>query len=143
MIEKLLSLIENEQIQPPASPVAIGAEAAALQAQFHACLPQDYRAFLEQMNGLDLNSLVLYGAGQSSESPGPGGFWQGIVAANRMWREGPGVEHYLVLGETSMDLLTVDINGTRPVLRDKVSSDINEEFSSVDDAVRQLINRYG
>jgi hypothetical protein len=38
-----------------------------------------------------------------------------------------------------MDLLTVDLDGRRPVLRDKVSSDVFEEFTTVNEAVERLL----
>ncbi len=147
MQNEVTALLQEQQsleevVQPPADAAIIDAEAQQLETQFGATLPADYRAFLTRMNGTDHNSLVLYGAGKSPEHPGPGGFWQGLAAANTLWREGPGHERYLILGETSMDLLTVDLDGSHPALRDKVSSDVNEEFASVADAVATLVARY-
>jgi hypothetical protein len=102
-------------------------------------LPTDYARLLSVVNGVDFNGVVLYGAGHTKASPGAGGFWQGIAEANTLWREGPGHEAYLVLGESDMDLLTVDLDGRRPVLRDKVSSDVFEEFTTVNEAVERLL----
>jgi hypothetical protein len=78
-------------------------------------------------------------AGRARRTPGPGGFWQGLVAVNKLWREGPGHDKWLVLGETDIDLLTVNLDGSEPVLRDKVSGDVNEAFPSVEAAIQRLL----
>ena len=137
----------GEVSQKPATATEIDSTVAQLAENFDAALPDDYRRFLSQTNGLDYNSLVLYGAGQSPEHPGPGGFWQGLIATNILWRQDVsggnlGRDGYLVLGETSIDLLTINLDGTHPVLRDKISNDVNEEFVTVGDAVQTLIERY-
>jgi hypothetical protein len=130
----------GEAVQPAANEAHIAAARATLRTEFDAILPDDYVALLRRSDGVDFDGLVLYGSWQSSERRGAGGFWQGLVAANRLWRQGPGHEGYLVLGETDIDLFTVDLNGTNPVLRDKVSSDINETFGSVAEGIERLLS---
>lgn len=130
----------GETVQPGATAAQIDALRAALRTEFGATLPDDYAAFLRRSDGVDFDGLVLYGSSQSERAPGPGGFWQGLVAANRLWREGPGHGSWLVLGETDMDLFTVDLDGSGPVLRDKVSSDVNETFPSVAQGVERLLS---
>lgn len=131
----------GEARQGPATSEQIERVRAEVKAHFGATLPSDFATFLALSNGLDYNGLVLYGATQSEAAPGPNGFWQGLVASNAAWRDGPGHEHYLVLGETDMDLLTVALDGRSPVLRDKVSGDVNEEFASVGAAIDALLER--
>lgn len=130
----------GEAIQGPAPAEAIAHTGGELSSRFGATPPRDYATFLEQANGIDYNGLVLYGTTQSPDAPGPGGFWQGLVAANALWREGPGHEAYLILGETDMDLFTVDLAGQQPALRDKVSSDVVEPFPSVAQAIESLLS---
>lgn len=91
------------------------------------------------MNGVDFDGIVLHGAGYMEAKPGPGGFWHGLAEASGSWREDPGRDGSLVLGETDMDLLTVDLDGGRPALRDKVSNDAAEEFASVEEAIGRLL----
>ena len=142
IIEKILAdKIQNgEEVQSPAGDILVETAAAQVKKAFGAELPQDYAKFWSVTNGLDYNGVVLYGAGQTVEMPGPGGFWQGILEANTNWREGPGHTEYLVLGETDMDLLTVDLAGRDPVLRDKVSSDVFEQYETVAAAVDSILN---
>ena len=130
----------GETVQPPAEPARIAAAEMMLRRDFGAVLPADYAAFLRASDGVDFDGLVLYGSWQSDAARGPAGFWQGLGEANRLWREGPGHSRYLVLGETDIDLLTVGLDGTDVVLRDKVSGDVNERFASVGEAIEQLLS---
>lgn len=131
----------GEARQGAASAEQVAQAKERLHARFGATLPEDYAAFLRHCNGLDYNGLVLYGATQSEGDPGKNGFWQGLVAANTAWREGQGHEGYIVLGETDMDLFTVAPDGSGPVLRDKVSSDVNELFETVAQGLESLLQR--
>ena len=129
----------GETVQPGADDARIAACRAALKDQFGATLPDDYAAMLRTSDGVDFDGLVLYGSWQTEGKRGPADFWQGLVAANRLWREGPGHEAYLVLGETDIDLFTVALDGSDPVLRDKVSGDVNERFGSVREGLDRLL----
>lgn len=131
----------GEAGQGPATAPQIEAARKALRDRLAAVLPAGYAAFLSRCNGLDHDGLVLYGASQTPAAPGPAGFWQGLAAANGLWREGPGHDGYLVLGETDMDLLTVSLDGADPVLRDKLSGDVGERFGDVGEAVETLAAR--
>lgn len=117
--------------QGPAVKADLETVCADLSRLFDAVLPDGYAAFLLRCNGLDHDGTVLYGATQSIAEPGPGGFWQGLVAANTAWREGSGHADYLVLGETGLDLLTVDRDGDAPVLRDRVSGEVVARFGDI------------
>lgn len=147
MLKTLLEAIETDQAkhgevrQGRASMDDVDGLRAALHAAFGAVLPQGYALFLQRANGLDYNGLVLYGATQSQAAPGPGGFWQGLCAANHLWRHGPGHDRLLILGETDMDLLTVALNGAEPSLRDKVSGDLVQAFDSVEDLLETVISQ--
>lgn len=129
----------GETIRPAADDAALAAEQDKLRERFGATIPADYLRLLRHANGVSFDGIVLYGAGYTEAAPGPGGFWQGLTETNRLWRDGPGREAFLVLGETDMDILTVELDGTRPALRDKVSNDVSERFASVDDAIGRLL----
>ncbi|MDR7115572.1 YrhA family protein [Caulobacter sp. BE254] len=147
MFATLITALEADQAthgevrQGPASADDINRLRTALHAEFGAVLPQDYALFLRHANGLDYNGLVLYGATQSQVAPGPGGFWQGLCAANHLWREGPGPENLLILGETDLDLLTVTLAGAEPSQRDKVSGELTSAFESVMDLLEAVISQ--
>lgn len=131
----------DEPVQPGADETAIAAAREQLRSLFGATLPDAYADWLRLEDGADVDGLVLYGSWQSPEARGPGGFWQGLVATNSLWREGPGHEDYLVLGDSGLDLFTVDLDGGAPVLRDRVSSEPVESFPDVATAIEQLLAR--
>lgn len=134
-------LTHGEARQGAASAEQVARAREELRSRFGAALPEEYAAFLRRCNGMDYNGLVLYGASQSEDKPGAKGFWQGLVPANAAWREGVGHDAYIVLGETDMDLFTVKPDGTGPVLRDKVSGDVNELFETVAQGIESLLQR--
>ncbi|QAY76208.1 YrhA family protein [Sphingosinicella sp. BN140058] len=129
----------GEAWQAPASPDQIRRLREMLREAFGAALSDDYAAFLSRTSGLDHDGLVLYGAVQDAHAPGPGRFWQGLIAANRLWREGPGHDAYVVLGDTDLDLLTVDLDGANPTLRDKISGEVTGRFASVGEMIARCL----
>jgi hypothetical protein len=129
----------DEPVQPGADEAAIATLRARLRTEFGATLPEAYADLLRREDGLDVDGLVLYGSWQSPEARGPGGFWQGLVATNILWRDVPGREDYLVLGDSDLYLLTVDLDGGAPVLRDRVTAEPVERFPDVSTAVEWLL----
>jgi hypothetical protein len=129
----------DEPVQPGADDAAIAAVRERLRSLFGATLPDAYAALLRREDGVDVDGLVLYGSWQSPDARGPGGFWQGLVAANTLWREVPGREGYLVLGDSALYLLTVDLDGGAPVLRDRVTAEPVESFPDVATAIEHLL----
>ncbi len=144
MMIEVLDLIAADQqragevSQPPAREDGIRALALAMKSEFNAQLPIDFAAFLKQSNGLDYNGLVIYGSDQTPENTGPGGFWQGLIAANQEWRSG-GCHDYLIIGETELDILTVEYDGTQPARRDRVSGDVIQRYGSVAEMLATLM----
>ena len=112
----------DEPVQPGADEAAIAAVRARLRSLFGATLPDAYADLLRREDGVDVDGLVLYGSWQSPQERGPGGFWQGLVAANTLWREVPGREDYLVLGDS-----------------DRVTAEPVESFPDVATADGQLL----
>ena len=129
----------GEPVQPGADEAAIAAVRARLRSVFGAVLPDAYADLLRREDGVDVNGLVLYGSRQNPEARGPGGFWQGLVATNELWREVPGLEDRLVLGDSDLYLLTVDLDGGGPVLRDRVTAEPVERFPDLATALERLL----
>ncbi len=129
----------GEPVQPGADEAAIAAVRERLRSLFGATLPDAYADLLRRADGVDVDGLVLYGSWQSPDARGPGGFWQGLVAANLLWRDVPGLEDYLVLGDSDLYLLTVDLDGGAPLLRDRVSAEPVESFPDVATAIELLL----
>jgi hypothetical protein len=129
----------EEPVQPGADEAALADLRVRLRDRFGATLPAAYADLLRREDGLDVDGLVLYGTWQSPQGRGPGGFWQGVVAANELWREAPGLEDCLVLGDSDLYLLTVDLDGGGAVLRDRVTAEPVERFADLADALGRLL----
>ncbi len=129
----------DEPVQPSADEAAIAEVLVRVRERFGATLPDAYADLLRREDGLDVDGLVLYGSRQSPEERGPGGFWQGLVATNELWREVPGREDHLVLGDSDLYLFTVDLDGGGPVLRDRVTAEPVERFPDVAAALERLL----
>jgi hypothetical protein len=129
----------DEPVQPGADETAIAAVRERLRSLFGATSPNAYADLLRREDGVDVDGLVLYGSWQSPDARGPGGFWQGLVAANTLWRDVPGRGDYLVLGDSDLYLLTVDLDGGAPVLRDRVTAEPVESFPDVATAIERLL----
>lgn len=145
-MEQILDAVKADQIkagetvQPPLQAPQIEFAKQQVQKQLGIKIPADFAEFLSQADGVDYNGVVIYGGNQSPDHPGPGGFWQGIISANNMWHaEGP--RDWLVIGETDMDILTVDADGMNAVLRDKVSHDVNERFITARAMIAEVLHR--
>jgi hypothetical protein len=129
----------EEPVQPGADEATIAAVRERLRSLFGATLPDAYADLLRREDGVDVDGLVLYGSWQTPDVRGPGGFWQGLVAANLLWRDVPGREDYLVLGDSDLYLLTVDLDGSAPLLRDRVTAEPVESFPDVATAIELLL----
>jgi len=144
LIERLAAdqRASGKAVQEPASTEEVAGARQDLEARLGARLPEGYVALLTQANGIAYNGLVLYGAGQDPERRSPGEFWQGLLAANLLWREGPGHDGYLILGDTGLELLTVDLDGSGACLRDKISGEVNEAFDTIEAAIETCLRRH-
>ncbi len=130
----------GEVVQAPASPEAVERTRDALRRTFGASLPTAMVEVATRMNGVDFDGVVIYGVGQTPETPGLNGFWQGLCAVNALWRADEALD-YLVVGETDLDLLTVDLAGDDAGLRDKVSREVIETFESVGEMIAGVLRR--
>jgi hypothetical protein len=130
----------GEAVQPALSTEQVAQVSQEALAHLGMAIPPDLKKLLSRAGGIDYNGVVIYGGNQSPDRPGPGGFWQGLITTNEMWQH-EGLRDWLVIGETDMDLLTVDPNGGASVLRDKVSHDINERFASPSQMIAEVLRR--
>lgn len=93
------------RVRPGASEASIEATRTALAAKCGAPLPDELAALWRLTDGLDWNGMVLYGTVTAPD----GRFWQSIVAANEEWRGDPGNEPLLIVGDTDLDILAMEL----------------------------------
>ena len=145
---KLLKTIQSDQlhakepVRGAASDEQIATVQKAVIESLGAILPGEYEEFLRLSDGLDYNGLVLYGSTASPEQPDASGFWQGLVAANQLWRESPENSSLLILGDSDMDLFTVDLNGGNPARRDRVTGETVETYPSISSMLEAALSEH-
>lgn len=128
----------GEAVHPGADADQIDRLRKAAFGAFGVELPDDYLAFLERSNGLDYNGLVIYDC-ESSPEHRSGGFWQGFVAANRLWRDNPANESLLVFGDSDMELYAYDLRSRGYCSLDKIAHDRVENYRSFDEMIDQAL----
>jgi hypothetical protein len=126
--------------------VAQGASDSVLEAanehvrrEFGLPIPQSYVSILKQRDGIDYNGTVFYSALDTPEKPGPGGFWQGIVAANQMWRDDKTRTDLLILGDSSMDFFAFSPKDNSFGRYDRVTSDVIERYQDAHEMIMSAL----
>lgn len=102
-------------------------------AQRRGRVPEDYRAFLKLMNGLDYNSFSIYGSETTPIVGHPQVTVSGMVEANLGLRHTPSCHAHLLYGELPPLLYASDLTGTKFGSFDQTSLDQVEAFSSFEE----------
>jgi hypothetical protein len=103
-------------------------------------LPESYKVVLQQRNGIDYNGVVFYSAVDSPQTPGSGGFWQGLVAANKAWRDSGENSHLLILGDNSMDFFAFDPQNGEFNRHDRVTGEILKQYQNVTEMISDALS---
>lgn len=145
VIEDLVQRINDEKsqahehVRKGANEAQINDLRSRCQAAFGLEPPEQYLEFLLRSNGLDYNGLVIYDSASSPTARSGGDFWQGLVAANQVWRENAYWKRFLILGDSDMDVFALAIEGLRWLRMDRVAREIVEEYASFDSMVQAAI----
>jgi hypothetical protein len=83
----------------------------------------EYEHFLNKMDGLNFNGLVIYNSDPDDEN-------DNLISANEIWWEIKSNTHYLFFGDGDISWYACDIKSKRFVELDKPSGDFNSEFNS-------------
>lgn len=96
-------------------------------------LPKGYLAFLEQMNGLDSNGLVVYASQTTALVGHPDRSLEGLVEANLGWWDLEKHKRWLFFGESGLALYTLEIATGQYQRIDRSSNDVLETFGAFED----------
>ena len=108
--EPMLAAIQSDRrnagevVRAGASEDAIRQMISDVHASYGIAVPEAYLDFLRVSDGLMYNGLVLYSSTDTEAHPGEGGFWQGMIEANSIWRGSPANKNLLVLGDDDLDI---------------------------------------
>jgi hypothetical protein len=129
----------GDEIRPPASDAAIAAASAAVTGELGCPLPTECARLWALSDGLDFDGVVLYDTCSRADARSAGGFWQGVVEANLLWRDDPANRELLVVGETDLDLLARHLpSGTWQRL-DRVGRDRATTLATLDELVADAL----
>lgn len=147
VLNDLLTVIAAEQraagesVEAGASAADLAQAKVAVESQLNLRLPDSYADVLSLRNGIAFNGVVFYSATDTSEHPSAGGFWQGLVAANEVWRDDARFADRLVIGDSDMEIFVYEKESNRFTRRDRVSDDIIGIYvdapTLIDDVLRQ------
>lgn len=92
----------------------------------------EYGDFLEKVNGLEFNGLVIYNANPDDEN-------NGFIEANEIWRDNEWDNNYLFFGDSNISWYCMDIEKHVFLELDKPSGDIIEEYNNFDEMIKEAI----
>ncbi|WP_080874114.1 YrhA family protein [Oceanobacillus timonensis] len=92
----------------------------------------EYGSFLEKVNGLEFNGLVIYNGKSSDEN-------KGFIKSNEIWRDSEWDNDYLFFGDSSISWYCMDSEKCVFLELDKPSGDIIEEYNNFEEMVTGAI----
>ena len=144
MNDELLQQVQSDQ-RSAGEPVRPGATAEQLdevrrqaRARLGVEVPKAFLEFLRATNGLDYNGLVVYDC-TSNPQARSGEFWQGLVAANLLWREDPSLRSTLVLGDSDLDLFAWRPDTGAWVRMDRIAHDRQQAYASFEAMIEEAL----
>ena len=112
----------------------------AVQNIFGVIIPEEYKNFLETVNGIEFNGHILYGIDESMSDNSPEQHIHGLIEMNQTWKEN-GFDAYLFIGEHDLSWFVYkESKGTFFELDLPLGDEI-VEFSSLDDLLDRFFKR--
>ncbi|MFB1097437.1 YrhA family protein [Terribacillus sp. JSM ZJ617] len=95
-------------------------------------IPDSYLDFLQNVNGLDFNGLVIYGVDESFLDNPVTEDVHGFIETNELWYENDWQKQYIFFGDSDTAWYAYDTKETRYVELDKPSGTHIQSFESFD-----------
>lgn len=102
-------------------------------------LPQDYLKILRNINGIEYNGFILYGADESLLKEAPGQYVNGLIDCNKVWYENEWQKQYLFLGEGSISWYVYDLKTKKYCELDNPSGELSEEFEDFEQMFDKML----
>lgn len=132
----------GEAPQPPASDDDLAALVERARAVLGGAPPEAYLALLRRENGLNHNGLFLYGSEDRPLSSKPDVTLHGLVEANLLWRDAPGLTRYLLFGEGNLDLYGLHLETGAYHVLDRVPGNVIERHGTADALIAAAIRAH-
>lgn len=106
-------------------------------------LPKQYIEFLEKVNGLDFNGLVIYGVDEALLDKEVDEEIHGFIETNEIWYENEWLKQYIFFGDSDTAWYCYDLKESDYVELDKPSGTLIQSFESFDsmlsDALKTIL----
>ncbi len=107
-------------------------------------MPKQYIQFLEKVNGLDFDALVIYGVDRHILGDVTGEEVYGFIETNEIWYENEWQKQYIFFGDSDTGWYCFDIFKELYVELDKPSGEIMSKYcdfnSMLEDALKSRIS---
>jgi len=129
----------EESLQSPAHEREIGKLKNEAQVKLGADVPEEYLAFLREVNGLMLDDLTVYASESTPHATYPESTIEGFVKMNLAHREKRNCADYLIFGEAGLDLYTQRISTREFQILDHATLELTKTMNNFDDMMIEAL----
>lgn len=105
----------------------------------HFVVTDRYIGFLQKVNGLDFNGLVLYGVDSEWLDRESDDEIQGFIETNELWYENEWQQRYVFFGDSDLSWYCYDRSNQVFVELDKPSGSVMKPYSNFDDMLESAL----
>lgn len=143
LIEKVKFIANSwgEELEPPVLEVELQNFSAKLQKNYSITIPLQYAMFLQIVDGLEFNGLIIYGTKKSIMDPYSSSldfFEMNNVFQGELRDRGYDI---IIIGEDSTGLLSFDNKMNQFQYRDRIGLDRVESFTSFEQMLKEEIEK--
>jgi hypothetical protein len=148
MYEQLLDehvrwqVASGQRVQPAATAEQIEAVIRRAWERLGSELPVEYARFLEHMNGLNSNGLVIYSSDPIVVAGSTDVVIEGIVEANEAWHDDPAYSSFLFFGEGNTSRYALDCRDSRYQVLDYQTDTLIEEVAGFDELLLAALREH-
>ncbi|MGJ3197456.1 YrhA family protein [Peribacillus frigoritolerans] len=131
-VEKMESKYDGSLRNPVSNSEIIKMKQTIQQKLGNIIIPESYFEFLQNVNGLDFNGLVIYGVDEILLDNEADEEVQGFIETNELWYENDWQKKYIFFGNSDTAWYCYDLNKRVYVELDKPSGTLIQFFDSFD-----------
>jgi hypothetical protein len=138
---KVIANSWGESLEPPANKFELQHFVDRVQENFGVRFPDQYETFLQIVNGLEFNGLIIYGTKNSENDLGASSL--DLFEMNEVLKDSLRASKLdlIAIGEDSTGLITYDLNTKKFQFRDRIGLDKVEPFSSFEEMLKVVIEK--
>lgn len=130
----------GDSLNAPASKEQIESLKKSAKEKFDHHLPEQYINFLQNVNGIDFNGLVIYGVDSSLKEGENNELIPGYIETNELWYENDHQKQYMFFGDSNISWYCLDLIKGIYVELDKPSGMLMHKFKDFDSMLEKALN---